>query len=98
MHEKILKPLRKTAKNIKAWWNFTGKPEPSEEEILDSLKRLVSGVLTHPVTIGEAFYLGLTLYLGINNHSFHIGPTLDMYIGSSGLNKKLFYHGLNVYQ
>ena len=53
MHEKILKPLRKTAKNIKAWWNFTGKPEPSEEEILDSLKRLVSGVLTHPVTIGK---------------------------------------------
>ena len=53
MHEKILKPLRKTAKCIKGWWEFTGKPEPSEEEILDSLKRLVSGVLTHPVTIGK---------------------------------------------
>jgi hypothetical protein len=53
MHEKILKSLRKTAKCIKAWWEFTGKPEPTEEEILDSLKRLVSGVLTHPVTIGE---------------------------------------------
>ena len=43
MHEKI----------IKAWWEYTGKPEPTEDEILDSLKRLVSGVLTHPVTIGK---------------------------------------------
>ncbi len=52
MHEKILKPLRKTAKIVQSWWSFTGKPEPTEEEILDSLKRLVSGVLTHPLTIG----------------------------------------------
>ena len=64
MHEKILKPLRKTAKNIKAWWNFTGKPEPTEEEILDSLKRLVSGVLTHPVTIGNC----VTSYLDPNSY------------------------------
>ena len=31
----------------------SGKPEVGEEQILDSLKRLVSGVLTHPVTIGK---------------------------------------------
>jgi len=55
MHEKISKPLKKTAKVIQAWWSFTGKPEPTEEEILDSLKRLVSGVLTHPLTIGSVF-------------------------------------------
>ena len=53
MHEKILKALKKTSKIIKAWWEYTGKPEPTEDEILDSLKRLVSGVLTHPVTIGK---------------------------------------------
>ena len=54
MHEKISKPLRKTAKCIKAWWEFTGKPEPSEDEIMNSLQRLVTGVLTHPVTIGQS--------------------------------------------
>ncbi len=53
MHDKILKLLRKTAKAILAWWSYTGKPDPTEDEILDSLKRLVSGVLTHPLTIGE---------------------------------------------
>ena len=59
MHEKISKPLRKTAKCIKAWWEFTGKPEPSEDEIMNSLQRLVTGVLTHPVTIGESNSLAL---------------------------------------
>ena len=53
MHEKILKPLRKNAKHIHNWWEFTGRPDPGEEAILETLKRLVSGVLTHPVTIGE---------------------------------------------
>lgn len=53
MHERILKGLRKNAKHIHNWWSFTGKPDPGEEEILESLKRLVSGVLTHPVTIGK---------------------------------------------
>ena len=53
MHEKVLKPLRKNAKHIHAWWEFTGRPDPGEEAILETLKRLVSGVLTHPVTIGE---------------------------------------------
>ena len=32
---------------------FSEKAEVSEEQILDSLKRLVTGVLTHPVTIGK---------------------------------------------
>lgn len=53
MHQKIAKPLGKTAKVIHNWWSFTEKTEVSEEEILDSLKRLVTGVLTHPVTIGK---------------------------------------------
>lgn len=53
MHERILKPLRKTSKVIHEWWSYTGKPEVGEEAVLDSLKRLVSGVLTHPVTIGK---------------------------------------------
>merc|ERR1711899_125345 len=53
MHQKILKPLGKTAKVIHNWWSFTEKAEVSEEQILDSLKRLVTGVLTHPVTIGK---------------------------------------------
>ena len=54
MHEKVLKPLRKNAKHIHNWWEFTGRPDPGEEAILETLKRLVSGVLTHPVTIGES--------------------------------------------
>lgn len=53
MHEKILKALKKNAKHIEAWWSFTGKDNPGEVEILESLKRLVSGVLTHPVSIGK---------------------------------------------
>jgi len=53
MHQKIAKPLGKTAKVIHNWWSFTEKAEVSEEQILDSLKRLVTGVLTHPVTIGK---------------------------------------------
>merc|ERR1711863_252207 len=31
-------------------------PEIGEEGILESLKRLVTGVLTHPVTIGQMVY------------------------------------------
>merc|ERR1712088_43261 len=53
MHQKILKPLQKTAKIINNWWSFTDRPEIGEEQVLESLKRLVSGVLTHPVTIGQ---------------------------------------------
>jgi len=53
MHEKILNSLKKQAVHIKNWWDFTGRPFPGEEEILDSLKRLVAGVITHPITIGK---------------------------------------------
>merc|ERR1711899_464384 len=53
MHQKILKPLQKTAKIINNWWSFTDRPEVGEEQVLESLKRLVSGVLTHPITIGK---------------------------------------------
>jgi len=53
MHEKILSPLRAQAENIHAWWEYTGKPNPGTEEITNSLKRLVSGVLSHPMTIGK---------------------------------------------
>jgi len=53
MHERILKSLRKQAKHVHAWWDFTGAEDPGEEGVLEALKRLVSGVLTHPVTIGE---------------------------------------------
>lgn len=53
MHEKINKSLKKTAKVINAWWSYTERPEIGEDGVLDSLKRLVSGVLTHPVTIGK---------------------------------------------
>ena len=53
MHEKVLKPLKKNAKHVHNWWEFTGRPDPGEEAILAAMKRLVSGVLTHPVTIGK---------------------------------------------
>lgn len=53
MHEKILKSLKKQAIHIQNWWEYTGRPSPGDEEILNSLKRLVSGVLTHPITIGK---------------------------------------------
>ena len=29
MHQKILKPLQKTAKIINNWWSFTGKASPN---------------------------------------------------------------------
>jgi len=53
MHEKILAPLRSQAENIGKWWDYTGKPHPGVDEITNSLKRLVTGVLTHPMTIGK---------------------------------------------
>ncbi len=53
MHERVLKPIRKNAKHVHNWWEFTGRPDPGEEAILAAMKRLVTGVLTHPVTIGE---------------------------------------------
>ena len=34
-------------------YNFADRPEVGEDQVLESLKRLVSGVLTHPVTIGK---------------------------------------------
>ena len=52
MHGTILKSLQKQAKHIHAWWEFTGRPDPGEDGVVESLKRLVSGVLTHPITIG----------------------------------------------
>jgi len=56
MHEKVEKSLRLQAKKIGSWWEYTGRPHPGEEEVLNSLKRLVSGVLTHPVTIGKVIH------------------------------------------
>ena len=53
MHTTILKSLQKQAKHIHAWWEFTGRPDPGEDGVVESLKRLVSGVLTHPITIGN---------------------------------------------
>jgi len=53
MHDKVEKALKGQAKKISEWWEYTGRPHPGEEEVLASLQRLVSGVLTHPVTIGK---------------------------------------------
>merc|ERR1712051_187635 len=53
MHEEVLKMLQKQAVHIQAWWEFTGRPDPGQDQILASLQRLVSGVLTHPITIGK---------------------------------------------
>ncbi len=53
-----MKLLRKQAKHIHAWWDFTGAPDPGEDGIVEALKRLVSGVLTHPVTIGTLLHTG----------------------------------------
>ena len=49
----VLKMLQKQAVHIQAWWEFTGRPDPGQDQILASLQRLVSGVLTHPITIGK---------------------------------------------
>ena len=42
-------------RNLKCFprWEFTGKPDPGVDEITNGLKRLVTGVLTHPMTIGK---------------------------------------------
>lgn len=39
--------------NLNVFTIFAERPEIGEDGVLDSLKRLVSGVLTHPVTIGK---------------------------------------------
>jgi len=51
--QKIINPLKEQAEHIFKWWEFTGKPNPGVEEILDSLKRIVTGVLSNPLTIGK---------------------------------------------
>jgi len=53
MHEKIVQPLEQQAESISSWWEYTGKPNPGVPEILNSLKRLVGDVITHPMTIGK---------------------------------------------
>eukprot|EP00088_Acartia_fossae_P002490 TRINITY_DN11005_c0_g1_i1.p1 TRINITY_DN11005_c0_g1~~TRINITY_DN11005_c0_g1_i1.p1 ORF type:complete len:399 (-),score=115.65 TRINITY_DN11005_c0_g1_i1:427-1623(-) len=54
IHPKILTPLTSHATVIHKWWEYTGRPDPGEEEVVNSLKRLVTSVLTHPMTIGKA--------------------------------------------
>jgi len=53
MHAKIEVPLNAQAECISKWWDYTGKPHPGLPEIVTSLKRLVSDVMTHPMTIGK---------------------------------------------
>jgi len=53
IHEKITGPLEQQAECINAWWDYTGRPHPGIQEINNSLKRLVSDVMTHPMTIGK---------------------------------------------
>jgi len=53
MHEEISKMLGKQRDHIKNWWEYIAAPYPGDEAILNSLRRLVSGVLTHPITIGK---------------------------------------------
>lgn len=52
MHEEISKMLGKQRDHIKNWWEYIAAPYPGDDAILNSLRRLVSGVLTHPITIG----------------------------------------------
>lgn len=56
IHEKIFKSLKKQSKHINAWLKFAEIDVP-EDAVLESMKRLVSGVLTHPITIGRAVAL-----------------------------------------
>ena len=44
---------RQIVPNLNVFTIFAERPEIGEDGVLDSLKRLVSGVLTHPVTIGK---------------------------------------------
>ena len=53
MHEEIEAMLTKQASHITKWWEYIDKPYPGDQEIINSLKRLLSGVLTHPITIGK---------------------------------------------
>lgn len=53
IHDKITGPLEQQAECINAWWEYTGRPHPGIQEINNSLKRLVSDVMTHPMTIGK---------------------------------------------
>jgi len=53
MHDKIRLPLEEQAECISKWWDYTGKPHPGLQEIIASLKRLVTDVMCHPMTIGK---------------------------------------------
>jgi len=54
MKKKITKSLTGHAETIYKWWEYTGRPDPGQEEVVNSLKRLVSSILTHPLSIGKA--------------------------------------------
>ena len=53
MSSQIVQPLEQQAESISKWWEYTGKPNPGVAEIVNSLKRLVGDVITHPMTIGK---------------------------------------------
>jgi len=53
IHQKLLVPLKAHASVIHQWWEYTGRPDPGLDEVINSLKRLVTSVLTHPLTIGK---------------------------------------------
>ncbi|XP_023327013.1 putative protein MSS51 homolog, mitochondrial [Eurytemora carolleeae] len=52
-HKDVLKALEIQTGLIKQWWKYIDRAYPGDEEILESLKRLISGVITHPLTIGK---------------------------------------------
>ena len=76
MHEEISKMLSKQATHIKNWWEYIEKPFPGDDEILNSLKRLVSGVLTHPITIGKNVYSKVCTII---NPILPLGKVIDQY-------------------
>jgi len=63
VHKEIEKSLEKQTKLIKEWWRFIDRAYPGDAEILMSLKRLVSGVITHPLTIGKC----ISVFVGKKN-------------------------------
>ena len=95
MHGTILKSLQKQAKHIHAWWEFTGRPDPGEDGVVESLKRLVSGVLTHPITIGR--YNAQILNYSFSNNSIMIlklsGKLVNMFITKCILPSNLLKYG-----
>jgi len=54
VHPQIEKLLKDQCVLVQKWWKFIDRAYPGDDEILESFKRIVTGIITHPLTIGKS--------------------------------------------